>query len=384
MIDNTVEPGIDDSAHPMAFLLSEELNLPQVGDIREGIIITHRNNEILIDIGAKSEGVIPASEIQKMDAEARAYLEEGKQVPVYIVNIEDQQGNVIVSYLQAVEQQDWLTAEKLKETQDVYDGKVIGRNKGGVLVKLGQLRGFIPRSQLTRESATLLDNSPNKLINQVLKTKVLEVDQTQTRLIMSEKAATKEIRAARKEALLDKLEEGDTCNGRVVSLTNFGAFIDIGGLQGLVHLSEMSWKRINTASDLLEVGDEVEVVVLTIDKERGRLALSLKRLQPDPWDEIEELYQEGQLVEATITKVVKFGAFARLQDEYGLEGLIHISELSEEHVDHPSQVVQPSQEVMVRIIRVNREQRQLGLSIKQVVSDRFVESDLERLTTLQE
>jgi len=375
---------MDDSAHPMAFLLSEELNLPQVGDIREGIIITHRNNEILIDIGAKSEGVIPASEIQKMDAEARAYLEEGKQVPVYIVNIEDQQGNVIVSYLQAVEQQDWLTAEKLKETQDVYDGKVIGRNKGGVLVKLGQLRGFIPRSQLTRESATLLDNSPNKLINQVLKTKVLEVDQTQTRLIMSEKAATKEIRAARKEALLDKLEEGDTCNGRVVSLTNFGAFIDIGGLQGLVHLSEMSWKRINTASDLLEVGDEVEVVVLTIDKERGRLALSLKRLQPDPWDEIEELYQEGQLVEAVITKVVKFGAFARLQDEYGLEGLIHISELSEEHVDHPSQVVQPSQEVMVRIIRVNREQRQLGLSIKQVVSDRFVESDLERLTTLQQ
>jgi len=384
LIDNTVEPGMDDSAHPMAFLLSEELNLPQVGDIREGIIITHRNNEILIDIGAKSEGVIPASEIQKMDAEARAYLEEGKQVPVYIVNIEDQQGNVIVSYLQAVEQQDWLTAEKLKETQDVYDGKVIGRNKGGVLVKLGQLRGFIPRSQLTRESATLLDNSPNKLINQVLKTKVLEVDQTQTRLIMSEKAATKEIRAARKEALLDKLEEGDTCNGRVVSLTNFGAFIDIGGLQGLVHLSEMSWKRINTASDLLEVGDEVEVVVLTIDKERGRLALSLKRLQPDPWDEIEELYQEGQLVEAVITKVVKFGAFARLQDEYGLEGLIHISELSEEHVDHPSQVVQPSQEVMVRIIRVNREQRQLGLSIKQVVSDRFVESDLERLTTLQQ
>ncbi|HFE65721.1 MAG TPA: S1 RNA-binding domain-containing protein [Chloroflexi bacterium] len=200
---------------------------------------------------------------------------------------------------------------------------------------------------------------------------------------MSEKAATKEIRAARKEALLDKLEEGDTCNGRVISLTNFGAFIDIGGLQGLVHLSEMSWKRINTASDLLEVGDEVEVVVLTIDKDRGRLALSLKRLQPDPWDEIEELYQEGQLIEAVIIKVVKFGAFARLQDEYGLEGLIHISELSDEHVDHPSQVVKPGQEVMVRIIRVNREQRQLGLSIKQVVSDRFVESDLERLTTLQ-
>ena len=378
-----METGVDDSVHPMAFLLSEELNLPQVGDIREGIIITHRNNEILIDIGAKSEGIIPAAEIQKMDAETRAQLEEGKQVPVYIVNIEDQQGNVIVSYLQAIEQQDWLTAKKLKETQDVYDGKVIGRNKGGVLVRLGQLRGFIPRSQLTRESATLLDNSPNKLINQVLKTKVLEVDQAQGRLIMSEKAATKEIRAARKEALLDKLEEGDTCNGRVVSLTNFGAFIDIGGLQGLVHLSEMSWKRINTASDLLQVGDEVEVVVLTIDKERGRLALSLKRLQPDPWDKIEELYQEGQLIEAVITKVVKFGAFARLQDEYGLEGLIHISELSDEHVDHPSQVVKPSQEVMVRIIRVNREQRQLGLSIKQVVSDRFVESDLERLTTLQ-
>ena len=378
-----METGIGDSVHPMAFLLAEELNLPQAGDIREGIIVAHRNNEILVDIGAKSEGIIPASEIQKMKPEVRAALEVGKQVPVYIVNIEDQQGNVIVSYLQAIEEQDWMMAEELKRTQEVYDAKVLGKNKGGVLVRVGQLRGFIPKSQLTRESAALLDTTPGELMKQTLKTKVLEVDKEQTRLIMSEKAASKEIRAARKEALLDKLAEGDTCNGRVVSLTNFGAFIDIGGLQGLVHLSEMSWKRINAASDLLKVGDKVEVVVLSVDKKRGRLALSLKRTQPDPWDKIEELYQEGQLIEAVITKVVKFGAFARLQDEYGLEGLIHISELSEEHINHPSQVVKPGQELMVRIIRVNREQRQLGLSVKQVVSEKFVESDLERLTTLQ-
>lgn len=384
MIDNSQESGIENTAHPMAFLLAEEIEFPKVGDIKEGTIIARRNNEILIDIGAKSEGIIPAAEMQKMDGALKAELTEGKQIPVYIVNIEDQQGNVIVSYLEAIEQQDWLTAKKLKESQDAIEVKIVGRNKGGVLANLGLLRGFIPRSQLTRETAATLERTPDKLTNQVLKTKVLEVDPVQSRLILSEKAASKEIRAARKDALLNSLAEGDVCNGRVVSLTDFGAFIDIGGLQGLVHLSEMSWKRINSAADLLKVGDEVEVAVLTIDQERGRLALSLKRLEPDPWDNIETLYQEGQLLEAKITKVVKFGAFARLQDEYGLEGLIHISELSEEHVEHPSQIVKPDQEVMVRIIRINRDQRQLGLSIKQVVSDKFVESDLERLATLEQ
>jgi small subunit ribosomal protein S1 len=168
-------------------------------------------------------------------------------------------------------------------------------------------------------------------------------------------------------------------DGRVVNLADFGAFVDIGGMEGLVHLSELSWKRVNNPSEVLELGDKVKVSILNIDHERQRLALSIKRLQPDPWTMLEDQYHVGQLVEATITKLTKFGAFARLQDQYELIGLIHISELSEEHVVHPRDVVTPSQTVMVRIIRIDPEQRQLGLSLKQVSSDRFLESDLEML-----
>jgi small subunit ribosomal protein S1 len=176
------------------------------------------------------------------------------------------------------------------------------------------------------------------------------------------------------------LQEGDVRQGQVVNLADFGAFVDIGGLEGLVHLSELSWKRVNDPSEVIQVGDTVEVSVLNIDHERQRLALSLKRLEPDPWTRLEEKYRVGQLVEATITKLTKFGAFARISDEYELVGLIHISELSEEHVAHPRDVVKSADTVMVRIIRIDPEQKQLGLSLKQVSSDEYIETDLEMLT----
>jgi small subunit ribosomal protein S1 len=193
---------------------------------------------------------------------------------------------------------------------------------------------------------------------------------------MSERAAAKESRAARRANLLESLQEGEIREGAVVNLTDFGAFIDIGGIEGLVHLSEMSWKRISNPAELVQLGDKVQVYVLSIDQERQRIALSMKRLEADPWSIVDELYQAGQLTEATITKLTKFGAFARLNDEYELEGLIHISEMSEERVNHPRDVVKPGDVVTVRIIRVDPEQRQLGLSLKQVASDKFLEADL--------
>ena len=380
MSDNVASVGGGDQSHPMDFLLAEELNLPKIGETRQGWVIENRANAILIDIGAKSEGVISGSELQNMDDETRELLAEGNEVTVYIVNTEDQHGNVVVSYAKAAEELDWNKAEDLLASQDVYKGRVIGQNKGGLLVKLGQLRGFVPNSQVSRRSNF---DDKNKSSN-FIQTKVIEVDRKRGRLILSERAAEKEARQAKRAEILSKLEEGAVLKGRVINLADFGAFIDVGGVEGLVHLSELSWKRVNAPADILEVGDEVEVYILNIDQDRERLALSLKRLEPDPWTIIDEYYQVGQLLEASITKLTKYGAFARLDDDYALEGLIHISELSENHVNHPRDVVQPQQTVTVRIIRVDKDQRQLGLSIKQVVSDKFVEADLEKLTTIQE
>ncbi|MBK7897725.1 MAG: S1 RNA-binding domain-containing protein [Anaerolineaceae bacterium] len=380
MSNNVANLGGGEQSHPMDFLLAEELNLPKIGETRQGWVIEHRNNAILIDIGAKSEGVISGPELQNMDDDTRELLAVGNEVAVFVVNTEDQYGNVVVSFAKAAEELDWNKAEELLASQDVYKSKVIGQNKGGLLVKLGQLRGFIPNSQISRRRG----QHEGQKNNNVIQTKVIEVDRKRGRLILSERAAEKEARQAKRAEILSNLEEGHVLKGRVINLADFGAFIDVGGVEGLVHLSELSWKRVNAPADILEVGNEVEVYVLNIDEERERLALSLKRLEPDPWTIIDEYYQVGQLLEATITKLTKYGAFARLDDDYALEGLIHISELSENHVNHPRDVVQPSQTVTVRIIRVDKDQRQLGLSIKQVVSDKFVEADLEKLTTIQD
>jgi small subunit ribosomal protein S1 len=370
------------SSHPMDFLLNEELalDLPKAGDIRQGEVVEHLKNAILIDIGAKSEGIISGSELDTLSDEELDELAVGNEVSVFIVNPEDEEGNVILSYAKAAEEQDWLTVQKLSESGDTRQAQVIGHNKGGLLLNVGRLRGFMPISQLDPARNFDRDRSTSgqlqKLVGQKMVAKVIEVDRGRNRLILSERAAVREKRAAQREALLDGLDEGQVLPGRVVNLTDFGAFVDIGGLEGLVHISEMSWKRISNPGDVVQIGDEVEVYVLDVDRERERVALSLKRLQTDPWTIVDEIYEEGQLVEATITKLAQFGAFARIEDDYELEGLVHISELSDDHVEHPREVVRPGQPVTLRIIRVDPEQRQIGLSLKQVSSPKYMESDL--------
>ncbi|RMG89978.1 MAG: S1 RNA-binding domain-containing protein [Chloroflexi bacterium] len=369
--------------HPMNFLLNEDFNLPEAGEIRTGWVVEHRNNEILVDIGAKSEGIIPSREVSLFDEETLATLAVGNEVRVYIVNPGDENGNILLSYTKIVEEQDWIRADELLANQETFESKIVGYNRGGLLVKLGQIRGFIPKSQLSRDYQ-FNDKNPasmRKLIGQTIYAKVIEVDRQRNRLILSEKEAEKELRDVKRAQILSELKEGDVCEGRVINLADFGAFVDIGGVEGLIHLSELSWKRVNKPEDVLQVGDSIKVYVLNIDQDRQRLALSLKRLQPDPWTTIDEIYREGQLIEATVTKLTKFGAFARLNDEYELEGLIHISELSEDHVNHPNEVVKPSQVVTVRIIRIDPEQRQLGLSLKQVASDKYLETDLQMLSS---
>lgn len=379
--DNVV--GIDngESGHPMDFLLTENLNLPVAGDIREGWVVEKRSNVLLVDIGAKSEGVIGSRELDSLDKDTHEALAVGNKIKVCVIDPEDQNGNMIVSYTQAAKEEDWITVAGYLETQEVCRAKIIGSNRGGLLVKLGELRGFIPNSQLRRDRQLRGHNEADlqAQIGEPIDTKVIEVDRDRNRLIMSERAAEEEIRRAKRLELMAELQEGDERDGRVVNLADFGAFVDIGGLEGLVHVSELSWKRVNNPGEVLELGQEVRVAVIKIDEERQRLALSIKRLQPDPWSFLEEQYQVGQLVEATVTRLTKFGAFARLSDEFELVGLIHISEMSDEHVAHPRDVVNSGELVMVRVIRIDPEQRQLGLSLKQVTSDKFMASDLEML-----
>ncbi|MEZ4516237.1 MAG: S1 RNA-binding domain-containing protein [Chloroflexota bacterium] len=381
-----VDSEFGDGDHPMNFLLNDEVYLPVAGEIRSGYIVAVTNNDILVDIGAKSEGVIQNQELNSLDSATRAALQEGEEVRVYVLNPEDDNGNIILSYRKAAEEQDWETALDLLESQETHTSEIVGFNKGGVLASLGQLRGFVPNSQLARDRMAT-GNSDNKqralqeLVGEPITFKVIEVDRERNRLILSELAASREVRQQRREELLEKIEEGNVYTGKVVNIADFGAFVDIGGIEGLVHLSELSWKRVQSPNDLVQRGDTVQVQVLNVDTERQRVALSMKRLEADPWDHIDDIFQVGQLAEAEITRLTKFGAFARIDHDYQLEGLIHISELSDERVEQARDVVKPGDRVTVRIIRLDPKQRQVGLSLKQVTSDEFIEADLASMNS---
>jgi small subunit ribosomal protein S1 len=357
-----------------------QLDVPVRGEIRTGTVVSVNRGEVLVDIGAKSEGVVDTREIEQMTSRDRARLVVGKPITVYVVNPEDRQGNIVVSVAKAEEEMDWRRAEEMLESQELLEGKISGFNKGGLLVQMGHLRGFVPASQLDNirrdigEGATPEDRWGH-LMGDPIQCKVIEVDRGRNRLILSERAAMKEWRESQKDRLLDRLQEGEICAGRVINLADFGAFVDLGGADGLIHLSELSWKRVSHPREVVNVGDEVKVYVLNVDRDRRRIGLSLKRLEPDPWLAIEEEYQVGTLVEGTVTKLTKFGAFARIQGLDDIEGLIHISELSDEHVGHPREIVHEGQMVTLRVIRVDSQRRRLGLSIKRVDSDEYIDAD---------
>jgi len=369
----------------MEALLENEaftVELPQAGEIRQGTIASIGTGQILVSVGAKSEGIISGRELEVIDSEDRDAFEVGQEIPVFVVSPEDSNGNVVLSYKRAQEQMAWVAVEELLESDDVIESKILGYNKGGLIAGVHGLRGFVPASQISalRRSQAIGDTPEQrwaKMIGEPISVRIIEVDRERRRLILSERAASNESRQSIKERVIEELEEGKAYTGRVTSLADFGAFVNINGADGLVHLSELSWERVQHPNEILEVGQEVKVKVINVDREKKRIGLSLRALSDDPWRTQIEKFSVGQLVEGVITRLTKFGAFARLEGD--IEGLIHISEISETRIEHPKEVLKEGEVVALRIIRIDPEQHRIGLSLRKVDSAAFADKDFKLL-----
>lgn len=372
-------------SHDMASLLGEEgltIDSPIKGEIRQGQIASIRPGQILVSVGTKSEGVISGREFEQIPQAELAALKLGQEIPVYVIEPEDQSGNLVLSYIRAREEVSWKEAEAFLASKENFHSNIEGFNKGGLIVPLGGLRGFVPASQISlSRRAAMTGDTPeqrwSKMVGQEIDVCVIEVDRERRRLILSERAASTETRETLKERVIDELKEGETRTGHVTSLAEFGAFVNISGADGLVHLSEISWDRIQHPSEVLKVGQEVKVKVISIDREKRRIGLSIRQLLEDPWSQLAARFQVGQLVQGKITRLTKFGAFAQLEDD--LEGLIHISEISEKRIEHPKEVLHEGDMVTLRVIKIDPENHRVGLSLRRVDSMAYADLDWQTL-----
>ena len=393
--DNVKPMGEEESQeqplNKMEALLAQEgitIDIPKRGEIRTGTIASISDNQVLVSVGAKSEGILHGKELDAVDEEVRNNFQLGEEITVFVITPEDSNGNLILSYNRALEEENWQTAEELLESEGSFTSKVEGYNKGGLLVPLGTIRGFIPASQIgLSRRLTISGNTPEerygKMVDEEIDVCVIEVDRERRRLILSERAASTDTRDTIKDKVIDDLKEGEVRSGRVTSLADFGAFVNISGADGLVHLSELSWEHVNHPSEILEVGQEINVKVISIDPEKKRIGLSIRRLQDDPWEEQVKALTEGQLVEGKITRLTNFGAFARLllsESENELEGLIHISEISEDRIEHPKERLKEGETLTLRIIKIEEDTHRIGLSLRRVDSPAYTELDWKTLT----
>lgn len=347
---------------------------PQVGDIRKGIIVAITPQGVIVDLGLKRDGLVPSSDLSKLEPEEREALQVNDEIPVYVTNT-DAPDSLYVSIHLAQLNQDWIDAEALLESGDIMEGEVIGYNKGGAIIPFGRLRGFVPASHLSELSRGLNDRQRQqklaKLRGEKVPVKVIEVDRRRRRLVFSQRDAQKEWEDKRKQELLKDLKEGDIITGRVSGLRDFGIFVDLGGADGLVHISELAWYRIDHPREVVKVGDEIEVYVLNINVESQRISLSRKRLLENPWDSVEQRYENNQLVEGKITRIVDYGAFAEI--EPGVEGLLHVSQLSRNQVDNPREVVNEGETHLLRIVSIDPDRQRIGLSLRAVNAHEQIE-----------
>ncbi len=341
------------------------------GQIVEGRVVRVDKDEVLLDIGYKSEGVIPSRELSiRNDVDPNEIVSLGDHIEALVLQKEDKDGRLILSKKRAQYERAWGDIEKKKEEDGVVSGPVIEVVKGGLILDIG-LRGFLPASLV--ELRRVRDLQP--YVGRQLEAKIIELDKNRNNVVLSRRAWLEETQREQREEFLENLKPGETRKGVVSSVVNFGAFVDLGGMDGLIHVSELSWKHVDHPGSVVNVGDEVEVQVLDVDLSRERISLSLKATQQDPWQEFATGHRVGELVYGRVTKLVPFGAFVQVGD--GIEGLVHISEMSAHHVDLPEQVVTPGEELWVKIIDLDLQRRRISLSIKQAAEGGVVASEYQ-------
>lgn len=365
----TVEDNDLDFAALLEASFAEET--PERGDIVTGTIVAIDEQGLIVGIeGMKRDGIVQRKDLERMNVEVDTF-EIGADLDVMILRMEDDDGNLILSVSQAQQTEDWKKAEELLANDEVWDGSVSDANRGGLIVQFGNLRGFVPASHVLDLPRGLNEDERKmrmqRLVGETISMKVIEVNRKRRRLVFSQRDAQRDSRDARKEVLLDQLREGEVRQGVVSGLRDFGAFVDLGGADGLIHISELAWHRVNHPREVLKVGDEVKVYILRLDAEGKRIGLSLKRLQENPWSVVDELYHVGQLVEGVVSRVTQFGAFVSLDP--GIEALLHTSQISEPPPEDPSLVVHEGQRLQMRVISIESDKQRLGLSLKEVTDE---------------
>jgi small subunit ribosomal protein S1 len=348
-IDGQIVPNYDATIHPF-----------QEGDVVTGNVVRIDNDEVLVDIGYKSEGVIPAGELSiRKSVDPSEEVQLGEEVDALVLTKEDQDGRLILSKKRARFEKAWRRIEAAAESGEPVEGAVIEVVKGGLIIDLG-VRGFLPASLVDIRRVPNLD----EYMGQAIECKVIELNRSRNNVVLSRRAVLEEQRKEDRERILDRLQPGQVVEGTISNIVDFGAFVDLDGIDGLIHISELSWSHVNHPSEILSIGDEVSVKVLDIDRDRQRISLGLKQTQEDPWQRVVDTYNIGDELEGSVTKVVTFGAFVEILD--GVEGLVHISELAQHHVENPREIIQPGDPVRVKILEIDSERRRLSLSIKRV------------------
>ncbi|MCC7451415.1 MAG: S1 RNA-binding domain-containing protein [Anaerolineae bacterium] len=341
---------------------------PERGDLLTGTVLAIDNQGMIVDVGMKRDGVVPRNDLERMEGITYHVNDE---IAVMVLSPEDQDGNLVLSVSQARQSEDWTKAEELMESGDIWEGVVTDANRGGLIVPFGNLRGFVPASHVMDLPRGLNENDRkghmSSLVGKRVSVKVIEVNRKRRRLVLSQRDAQRGRRDLRKETLLEELQEGEVRKGVVSGLRDFGAFVDLGGADGLIHISELAWHRVKHPRELLNVGDEIDVYILRLDRDGKRIGLSLKRLQPNPWAMVDEMYHVGQLIEGEVSRVAQFGAFVSL--EPGIEALLHTSQMADPAPEDPTGLLREGQKLLMRVISIESHRQRLGLSLKDVTED---------------
>ena len=376
MADQESQPTADvDFAQEMEALLAQhDYELPRVGDIRKAIIASISSHGIIVDLGLKRDGIIQPSDLDKLDPEEREALQVDDEIPVYITST-DEHDSLAVSLHKARMNEDWIRAQEMMDDGEIFEVTITDHNRGGALAPFGRLRGFIPASHLTFLNPGMNNEERQERMDQAhgkkVPVKVIEVDRRRRRLVLSHREAERVWQAERRRELLEQLNEGDVITGQVTGWRDFGAFVDLGGADGLIHISELAWHRVGHPRDVVSMGEDVDVYILKVDRKRERISLSRKRLLPNPWTLVDDKYDVGQLVEGKIIRIVDYGAFVEV--EPGVEGLLHTSQIAAANVNDPRTILAEGETHLLRIISIEADRQRMGLSLKAVTPTEQIE-----------